>query len=111
MTQQSSFARSTPSASQLAANVCALFPVSKRMRWPAASTSAAKPQSFVSADLRPKASFRIVMRSATGARLRVDLGRLDPGHDGHPAFVDAVARDLGAVERKERGALHAALVA
>src|SRR5215475_8332184 len=53
----------------------------------------------------------MVRAYSTPIMLRVDLRRLDAGNDGHPAFVDAVARDLRALVLEERRTLDAALLA
>src|SRR2546430_6386417 len=66
MTTKSTVRRSTPKARIFLAKISALLPVSKRIRFPLYSTSAAKPQSRVRPARPPKASYRIVTRLGKG---------------------------------------------
>src|SRR2546427_13200976 len=66
MTTKSTVRRSTPKARTFLAKTSALLPVSKRIRFPLYSTSAAKPQSRVRPARPPKASYRIVTRLGKG---------------------------------------------
>src|SRR5215207_1019512 len=68
---KSRLVRSTPFAFTLAANVSPSLPVSNKIRLPATSTSAEKPQSFFIAASVPKASYRIVILDSAAAAVSV----------------------------------------